>query len=695
VRLQNGGNEDARRRFRSEARQLHRAVNRWDADLATPELRCTLGAATRQYSGNGRKQPATIAPVTSPPTLREVTMIFVLEFALLILGILALVKGKFKLSERREVTGAAARVVGVVLILPLPLAFSAGLVIGFMEGMQGRSVMSNAMQTTLVIMEVLILAACICLALGISLSMAQPPVRELPPGLANDVAPGSDVPLAAEIPMAEPYDGVQSSPTALPLDPFRSLGRPEWSQEARQVANVEKPRRSSTALIVGSVLAFVGIIAVAGVYVVGLMLSGAEGRNNRGNGFVTPSPNPAWQAIEEQGRGEQWALEEERRQRAAILEEQARQEQERQRRLELREREQREREQREREEQRAQTPSVRLIVGDTFDMYTDAVISPDSTALIAYPGGTLKRIRLPIAKTLNTYVVAKDPYRMVLDAQRGILYAICTEPRTGKAARRDRERRGLYGKGDLYVFDVSAVLKGDLPDGSRLTPRQTVPVGGTVSTLLLSPDGAWVYFLDMDNERIGRVNTDTGQLQGVIDKLDPMTEVMCLTPDGKTLYAASHEGKFDHYNAGPYRGTVQKIDTATFTLEKSVVVNAHPQDIRATNDHLVFLSAGSGQHVGVTAVDMKTGAQKNRWCDSPGSDMLCLAPDQKTLFVSHGWHGTAHLHAVPVPNTLTDRAGRDVSINPGDNGAARREMRMSPDGKFLLCDVGRIIRVER
>jgi DNA-directed RNA polymerase subunit RPC12/RpoP len=337
---------------------------------------------------------------------------------------------------------------------------------------------------------------------------------------------------------------------------------------------------------------------------------------------------------------------------------------------------------------------VDLFVGDILPPYIDAVIGSDSTALLAYSGGTLKRIRLPIAKELNSYRLSQDPYRMVLDTERGVLYAICAKLQVKNEGVRRDERRGLYDKGDLYVFDVREALNGQLQNGARLTPKHMVPVGGTVSTLLLSPDGAWVYFMDIDNNRLGRVNTATARLEGVFDQLDPMTEAICLTPDGTTLYAAAHEGKYDHYNSGPFRGTVKKIDTSTFTIEKSVVVNIHPQDIRARDDHMVFLSSGSGQHVGCTAVDMNTGEQKNRWCVSPGSDMLCLSADQRTLFVNHGWHGSAHLHAVPLPSALTDRAERDVQVGPGDNYAARREMRMSPDGQFLLLDSGRIIRVE-
>jgi hypothetical protein len=353
-------------------------------------------------------------------------------------------------------------------------------------------------------------------------------------------------------------------------------------------------------------------------------------------------------------------------------------------------------------------PAVRLVEDRTIPAYADVVIASDSTALLGCRGCTLERIPLTGARERKTYVLPKDPARMVLDEKRGLLYAVCTDPNPDLKpnldfhTRQQRDTnagkghlRGLYTNADLYVFEIGRVLNGSLPEGRVLPIKHTIPLGAMVSSLLLSPDGAWVYFMDVRNQRIGRVSTITFELEGVINRLEWSTHVMCLTPNGKTLYAASYVGAFDHYNPGPYQGTVQKIDAAKLAIEMSVAVDAHTQDIRATDDGLVFLSAGSGQHVGCVLVDMKTGQQRKNWCVSPGSDMLSMSADQKLLFVSHGWHGTPHIHAVAIPPGLTQRA-RDVEINPGGSeGGTRREIRISPDGRFLLCDTGVVIRVEK
>ena len=326
-------------------------------------------------------------------------------------------------------------------------------------------------------------------------------------------------------------------------------------------------------------------------------------------------------------------------------------------------------------------------------MYTDVVISDDSkTALLAYPGGKLRQISLPDMKVRQNYTLPNEPYRMVLDSKKGILYAMCTQFKGGQ---RGHFPRDLHGKGDLYCFDVSEILKGNIPANTNLPAKQTVPVGGRVATLLLSPDGNWVYFLDVDNDRIGRVNTATAQVQGTIQGLDPTTEAMCLTPNGQTLYAASHLGKFDYYNGGPYRGTVQKVDTATFKLVKSVKVNTHPIDVQATDDHLVFLSLGSGQHSSLTIVDMKTESQNNSWAGTFNANKLCLSPDQKHIFVSNWMTSPAGINAFAVPKTITGGAQQTGGVGLSANFGTRGEMRMSRDGQFLFCDAGRIILVER
>ncbi len=67
-----------------------------------------------------------------------------LEIGLLIAGIIALVSGKSKLSKELVATGTAARIAGLVMLLPLPLAFAAGMVIRFQNASRGNNPISRS-----------------------------------------------------------------------------------------------------------------------------------------------------------------------------------------------------------------------------------------------------------------------------------------------------------------------------------------------------------------------------------------------------------------------------------------------------------------------------------------------------------------------------------------------------------------------
>ena len=57
-------------------------------------------------------------------------MILGAEIGLLIYGIYSLATGKYSLSKGKVLTGGKARLLGVLCMLPLPLAFIAGVLLG-------------------------------------------------------------------------------------------------------------------------------------------------------------------------------------------------------------------------------------------------------------------------------------------------------------------------------------------------------------------------------------------------------------------------------------------------------------------------------------------------------------------------------------------------------------------------------------
>jgi hypothetical protein len=63
----------------------------------------------------------------------------VMGLGMLIFGIIALVRGQFTLTRTKVVSGVPARIIGFILLLPLPLMLASGLLIGVFYVMRGSS----------------------------------------------------------------------------------------------------------------------------------------------------------------------------------------------------------------------------------------------------------------------------------------------------------------------------------------------------------------------------------------------------------------------------------------------------------------------------------------------------------------------------------------------------------------------------
>src|SRR5437879_1799730 len=70
-------------------------------------------------------------------------MCLVLEIGMLIFGIIALITGKFTLTRNKVVYGVPARIIGVIMILPLPLGLLVAFVIIGALVAQGRFTPGN------------------------------------------------------------------------------------------------------------------------------------------------------------------------------------------------------------------------------------------------------------------------------------------------------------------------------------------------------------------------------------------------------------------------------------------------------------------------------------------------------------------------------------------------------------------------
>lgn len=81
-----------------------------------------------------------------------------------IAGLIALIAGKFRLYGKRTVSGTRARIVGLILLLPGPVAFLLGVVLGASGGA------SNEAIGVLSVFEVLMLVAAFVVAIVLTLT---------------------------------------------------------------------------------------------------------------------------------------------------------------------------------------------------------------------------------------------------------------------------------------------------------------------------------------------------------------------------------------------------------------------------------------------------------------------------------------------------------------------------------------------
>jgi WD40 repeat protein len=217
------------------------------------------------------------------------------------------------------------------------------------------------------------------------------------------------------------------------------------------------------------------------------------------------------------------------------------------------------------------------------------------------------------------------------------------------------------------------------PAAEGLRPVAVVPVGGTVGNLLLSPDRAALYYLNLTDARLGRLDlTAPGRPREL--PLAEGTEAVCLTPDGTTLYAAAPDGK------------VQVIDPRTLEVRKTLTTSAAPYDIAATDAGLVFLTGAAGDWTEITVVDANRGEVAAHWGGVWKRSFLQTSPDQKRLYVSTQGVTPGLIEGLALPSRPEGKPAPYRSPAAGKHPLGG-PLTITPDGKYLLSKTGTVLRL--
>jgi hypothetical protein len=132
------------------------------------------------------------------------------EIAMFVFGIIALVKGSFKLSANKIVQGGPARVIGVILLLPLILGQGGGVLVAMAYGIQvGARDASDlkGLETTLVVLNIGVTAVTLLAAIGIAAACASPEQKRLYYGDQDHFGQGPGPSPGGPPPQHGPYGG--------------------------------------------------------------------------------------------------------------------------------------------------------------------------------------------------------------------------------------------------------------------------------------------------------------------------------------------------------------------------------------------------------------------------------------------------------------------------------------------------------
>jgi WD40 repeat protein len=188
-------------------------------------------------------------------------MILGLEIGLLVAGLIALITGRLKLSKQRVATGAAARIAGLVFMLPLPLAVFVAVALSVGHASGGIAFNPDEWQRLSLVVELGLIGVCCLIGFGIafSASATQTDVeRSEKPERARPRPQAKTEPAPEPVLWAEPAEAPPAAirgETPIPLPLARASGRESPRKPAGRAESAAAASSMLVWWIVGGVAA--------------------------------------------------------------------------------------------------------------------------------------------------------------------------------------------------------------------------------------------------------------------------------------------------------------------------------------------------------------------------------------------------------------------------------------------------------
>lgn len=324
-------------------------------------------------------------------------------------------------------------------------------------------------------------------------------------------------------------------------------------------------------------------------------------------------------------------------------------------------------------------PGTRL--GDLLAVAVAPSPSGDGSAFVTTADGLLKDFSYPNFQLRAAYRLEQPAYRAALDDRRALLWTAACAPAN---LRVNRHGDQPLGRGDLHVYALPPSTRSRATTLAELHPHRVLPVAGDVLELLIAPDQQALFYLARtdDGVYLARIDAERQAVDRQVRLADEI-RALCLTADGKTLYAAGG-------------GMVCVFNPASLQLLRRVDVKADVYAIAADNEGGVYL-AEQGQWTKLTRLDLR-GPQAivRQWIARlHGRIYLKLAPDQYRLYVGTSSVISDHLDSLLIHGHSWDTPLVTSMAVSRPQTPVQGEFFLTPDGSFLINRWGSVFRLVR
>jgi hypothetical protein len=235
--------------------------------------------------------------------------------------------------------------------------------------------------------------------------------------------------------------------------------------------------------------------------------------------------------------------------------------------------------------------------------------------------------------------------------------------------------------GDPYPStNPGTVVRPVVPPAGELRASGRLEVGGTVTNLLLSPNGKWLFYLNVTAGKLARIEVATLRRDRIVN-VPTGTEVVRLSPDGKTLAALTTKRP----------GQLLVLDPTTLEVRSEIPLETPGYDL-ALSDTRAYVSGNDDGWSDVRVLDLTTGKVLNRHSGVWTQSLLGLTSDGKRLYHSSQGVQPGTLEALYLGDRPEQSAGTGKALQPGRQPLGG-EFFLSPDGQLLLFRSGTVLRL--